>query len=225
MGHSTRSKVTVGIMKRDESHGGRSTQKRLTRRRLLAATRTLMLGHETVTVAAAAKKAGVATATAYRYFASAETLRLEAGLEVDMGSTGDFMDLMLERCANVSDVAERVAIAHRVMVDFVRRNEDSYRLFIAKGHEQLVNDSAATKRSPRGGRRIALIEYAVAPARERLGPDGVIRLVRALASAIGPEPYFVLRDVMRLTEEEIDLTCESVLADIVAAHLGRGGDT
>ena len=176
-------------------------------------------------MAKAAAYAGVSTATAYRYFSHPETLKLEAGLELDMGPSGDFLSLLDARIEGVASIALRVIAAHRVMVEFVRRNEMPYRLFIAKGHEQVVLDNGVLKTSPRGGRRIPLLLRAVEPVQDLLGPDRTIALVRALMAASGPEPYFVLTDVGQLPDDAIDQITEQNLIDIVQAHLARAGLT
>lgn len=180
---------------------------------------------ETVTVPAVAREAGVSVATAYRYYSEAETLRIEAGLELEMGPSGDFVTMMKDRVADIASVAERAIIAHRIMVEFVRRNDASYRLFIAKGHEQLVRDRKALKSPPRGGRRIPLMDLAIEPLRAALGPERATALRTALISATGPEPYFVLTDVARMADGETDAVTETVIRDLVAAHLARAGLT
>ncbi|MFN4099383.1 MAG: hypothetical protein ACK4GT_06370 [Pararhodobacter sp.] len=178
-----------------------------------------------VTVAKAAVHAGVSTATAYRYYSHPETLRLEAGLELDMGPNGDFLAILDARIDGVVSIPRRVIAAHQIMVEFVRRNEMEYRLFIAKGHEQVVLDHKPQKSSPRGRRRIPMMQRAVEPVQELLGPERTKDLVRALMAASGPEPYFVLTDVGQLPDEDIDRVTEQNLSDIVHAHLTRAGVT
>lgn len=201
----------------------RAAQKKTTRRLLLAAARDLMAEGQAVTVSAAAKRAGLSNATAYRYFSRPETLRIEAGLELDMGPDGQFLTLFEAEAAGVTDVCTRVLIAHRLMVTFVRRNLPQYRMFIAKGHEQEVLNQKGTKAGPRGGRRIPLLERAIDPVRSELGEERARDLLRALIAASGPDPDFVLRDVARLSDPEIDTVCAQNLTDIVQAHLARAG--
>ena len=73
----------------------------------------------------------------------------------------------------------------------------------------------------RGGRRIPLLGRAVKPTQDRLGADARRDLVLALMAVSGPEPDFVLRDIARLDNAEIDRITEQALRDIVAAHVAR----
>ncbi len=65
---------------------GRSAQKMQTRLTLLAAARALAAEGEQVTVTAAAARAGISRATAYRYFTSSETLAMEAALDASFAT-------------------------------------------------------------------------------------------------------------------------------------------
>jgi AcrR family transcriptional regulator len=198
---------------------GRIDQKLKTRRKLLAATRDLMAEGKPVSVTAAAERAGISIATAYRYFSDPESLKLETVVEIDLGRGGDFIEDLTETYRTMEDPTERVIAAHRLMVDFVRRNEPAYRLFIAKGHEQVANAHGKKQLSPRGGRRMPMLELALAPAREALA-DRYRDAVLALAAVSGPEPFFVLKDLARLDDDEIDRISEQSLRMICAAYLG-----
>lgn len=208
-------------LNRNGTPSAHALRKAETRRKLLAAARDLMARGESVSVASAAAHAGISVASAYRYFSEAETLRIEAGMELDMGPDGSFLTEFQQRAAGLTDVADRVVMAHRIMLDFVRRNEAKYRLYIAKGHEQLVRDQKSDRTAPRGGRRVPLLEAAAEPLRKKLGPARFTDLILSLMGCSGPEPDFVLRDIARLDNAEIDRITEQALRDIVAAHVAR----
>ena len=195
---------------------GRVNQKLRTRRELLRGARELMQKGEIVTVAAAAKHVGISTATSYRYFSNPDTMKLEAVIEMDLGAAGNFIEDLSESYKTMDDVSERVITAHRLMLDFVRRNEHPYRLFLAKGHEQVVSDRKGTKTQPRGGRRVPMIELALEPARKKMSGAELKEAVLCLSAACGPEPYFILKDLCGLPDEEIDRISERNLRILVA---------
>ncbi len=70
----------------------------------------------------------------------------------------------------------------------------------------------------RGYRRVAWIELALEPIRERLSPERFERLVSALATLVGWEPALVLRDVRGLeTTSAINATVWAARALVRAA--------
>lgn len=208
---------------RDGSQSRWADQKTATRRKRPKGARDLMTEGKIVTVGSAAERAGLSLATACRQFSEPETLRIEAGPELDMGSAGNLLDLFEAEAAGITDIADRAAIARRQMVRFMRRNLAAYRMFIAKGREQAVPARGARSTSPRGGRRGPLPERAIEPQRRALGPVRARALVEALMATSGPDPDFVLRDVGRLSDDAIDRVCEQNLRDLVAAHPARAG--
>jgi len=195
---------------------GRVNQKLRTRRELLRGARELMQRGEPVTVAAAAKHVGISTATSYRYFSDPDTMKLEAVIEMDLGAAGNFIEELAETYKSMPDVTARVIEAHRLMLDFVRRNENPYRLFLAKGHEQVVSDRKGTKSPPRGGRRVPMIEQALDPARAKMSEADFKDAVLCIAAACGPEPYFVLKDLCSQSDEGINRISERNLRILVA---------
>jgi AcrR family transcriptional regulator len=195
---------------------GRVNQKLRTRRELLRGARELMKLGEPVTVAAAAKHVGISTATSYRYFSDPDTMKLEAVIEMDLGEAGNFIEDLSATFEDMADVSDRVVEAHRLMIDFVRRNENPYRLFLAKGHEQVVSDPKRKKSPPRGGRRVPMIELALAPVRSKMADDTFREAVLCLSAASGPEPYFVLKDLCGCSDADISRISERNLRVLVA---------
>lgn len=194
---------------------GRINQKLQTRKAILRAAQELTAQNQPVTIVSAAKRAGVSTATAYRYFNDPDAMRLEALVETDLGAAGDFMTDLEEIYADMTDLAERVIAAHRLMIRFISDHENSYRLFLAKGHQSVVSDTRETKVAPRGGRRRPMIEFALEPAKDQLTEEQWQDAVIGISIASGPEPYFVLKDIFGKTGKENDRIAETNLRMLV----------
>lgn len=199
---------------------GRINQKMRTRRELLRGARELMEAGQTVTIAAAAKRVGISTATAYRYFSDPETLRVEAVVEMDLGATAGVKELLEETFSTLSDPTQRLIALHRILVDFVRQNEPAYRLYIAKEQEHIVSEKRNRKTQPGGPQRLAMIEQALSPVRDRMSAEKFQETIHICAATCGPEPYFVLKDFSNLPESEIDRICELNLQTVARTLLG-----
>lgn len=185
---------------------GRTRQKARTRRALLEAARRLMERGENPAVAAVADEAGISRATAYRYFADAEVLTLEAALDGEVLSP----EAVLE---GANDVRERVLRVQRYTFMLVRGAESRFRLFLARA----LDASVAGRGTPRGARRLAMYEAALAPIRERMDPEAHETLLCALAALSGIEAHVALRDVCGLDDARAD----AVTAAAAAALLDR----
>ena len=171
---------------------GRATQKLRTRKALTEAASRIIAKGEELTVAAAAEAAGVSKATAYRYFTSAETLALEAPLDMGFAEPdaiiGDDPDVRLR----VRRVAEYLHIA-------TAQNERGFRLFLASALQASVQPDAPQLR---GARRLPMFELALAPVRAELGEARFRRLVHALSGATGLEAFVALHDVCRIRDQK-----------------------
>jgi hypothetical protein len=73
----------------------------------------------------------------------------------------------------------------------------------------------------RGYRRVAWIETAVEPVRERLGLDGFERLVSMLAVVAGWDAYIVLTDVRGLDHQAACAVTLAAALALLDAALGR----
>ncbi len=190
---------------------GRTGQKLRTRQALLAAARALMARGEPVSVVAAAEEAGISRATAYRYFAAAETLTMEAVLDGAFAGPAEVV-------GDARDARERVHRVRRYLSEATRRNERAFRLFLAKALEASAQEHAP---QVRGGRRLPMYELALEPVRSRMTPEAFSTLVHALSGATGLEAYLALRDVCRLDEAEADRICMATAEAILDAMLPR----
>lgn len=191
-----------------ETQAGRPQQRARTERDIVAAARRLMESGEVPTVASAAKAAGVARATAYRYFSSREEL-LASVMRDQMqvvrrvpGRAGD-------------DAADRVVSVIRADYRLRRRFETQSRVWLG-----LVTgpDSANLER----GWRVPPLETAVDALPE--GEDKV-RLLQALSLLVGPEPFVILRDVWQLDDDAAAEVLAWAGRVLVEATTGSTGTT
>jgi AcrR family transcriptional regulator len=172
----------------------RAAQKRRTRKAIVDATIALLAGGETPTVNDVAAAADVSRRTVYLYFPSFDQLLLDATIgalsqtpvdrAIEQVSASDDEDARVERL---------VRAVHHVSPEVERLGRALVRLTVDASAEP-----AADGRPRRGYRRIAWIEAALSPWRNRLDPARWQRLVSALAMVIGWEALIVQRDVCGL---------------------------
>jgi AcrR family transcriptional regulator len=169
---------------------GRTTQKARTRAALIDAARRLLAASRTPSVEDAAEAAGVARATAYRYFPNRRALLVAAHPEVEA------TDLLGEDAPQ--DARERLdrTIAELIglTIDTEPELRAMLRLSLEPGppHELLL----------RQGRAIGWIEKALTPLQARLDPPELRRLVLAIRAACGIEALVWLTDVAELSRQE-----------------------
>lgn len=174
-------------MKHSRTKPGRANQQLRTRKDLLGAAARLLQQGRTPTMDEVAEEALVSRATAYRYFPTLESLLVEAPLD---GATPDPETLFAADTS--TDPAERVDRAEAALHEMVYQNETQLRLLLAHSLDPRTRGDAP----PRQNRRNALIEAALAPARDRFDDATYRRLCRALALVFGPEAMVVFRDVV-----------------------------
>lgn len=171
---------------------GRTLQKNRTRAALVAAARQLMDQGVVPTVDAAAARAGISRATAFRYFSRQRELLLAAHPEFAVPS--------LLRDAAVRDPAARleavVAELTRLTVAAEPQLRAMLRLSLATDG---TNDGELALRR---GRAVGWLEDALAPLSATLGRSVVHRLAVAIRSAAGIESLVWLTDVAGLSRDE-----------------------
>lgn len=171
---------------------GRVNQKLRTREALLEAAEALLAAGRRPTVPEVAAAARVSPATAYRYFASRELLLLEALLaKRSIAPEAVVPDTVREPPA-------RAAHVQRFLYDLAADNEANFRLYLAGTMQAWVEAAGAPGATLREGRRMGMIEHALAPARDRLDPTTYALLRDALAGMVGMETYFALSDACHL---------------------------
>ena len=177
---------------------GRARQKQRTRAALVAAARDLVAqGGRPPTVAEAAEAAEISRTTAYRYFATQQSLLLAAHPEIQATS-------MLP--ADVGEDPEvRLEAAVRGFLAMVVDTEPQQRtmLRLSLGAEQAAPSDRSGRQLPlRQGRAIGWFSEALEPLSGRLGADGVRRLAVAVRAVCGIESLVWLTDVAGMTREQ-----------------------
>jgi len=168
--------------------GTRVNQKARTRAAIVQAVRELARTGAEITMPSVAEAALVSEATAYRYFPDLVTLLLEA----DEGTWAD-PDEALAPVADSADPVIRIGYAARLLLEGVLANESAVRAMIAG------SISRPTLAARRPGHRFGLIDAALAPAADRIGPAGLAQLRRDLAVAVSAEALFTLTDLCGLS--------------------------
>jgi len=193
-----------------EQETGRIEQRRRTRRRLLSAAGELLRAQEPVTVEAAALRAGVSRATAYRYFGTADVLRLEAALTevLDSGPVAEIREV----CERVADHTDRVEAVVRCMAGWAWDTQPSLRVALRQALEG---------RYRRPGNRESWIALALAPALPELGPAAAEQLRRALYPLFGIDPLLSLGDLLELNREQALETLAFTARALVDQALAR----
>lgn len=171
---------------------GRIDQKRRTRDALIAAGRQLVGEGATPTVEAAAEKASISRATAYRYFPNQRALLVAAHPETAATS------LLPDDAPD--DAATRLDLVIDAFTRSTVDNEAQQRTML-----RLSLEADPVERSQlwlRQGRGIKWIGEALAPLREEMSEVEVHRLVLAIRSATGIEALAWLTDVAGLSHDD-----------------------
>ncbi|WP_165978838.1 TetR/AcrR family transcriptional regulator [Antarcticimicrobium luteum] len=188
----------------------RKAQKLKTRQKLLAAARELAEENADVSVTAAAQRAGISKATAYRYFSDPAVLASEAVLDIAVRDAESLLD-------GVENLRERVHLVTDYYRDFGREREPAFRKFLG----QLMADwTPDTPNRQRGARRIPALRLALEPARDRMPAGRLEDLVMALAGCgTGFEQHIALNDVCGLDRAAADRIARAVVDAILDFYL------
>lgn len=223
------SRVLSTNMSRNDGDSGkpglsrRQAAKLETQRKLLRAVREMTAEGAEISVAAAARRAGIGVATAYRYYSDVDALRSDAALELRLNESGpDFLETYRRKVQRLADPLERLLTAQRQMLEEVAASELDFRMFLAKAQEKRVAAMARGEDvAPSGTRRLAMIEEALAPVREDWDNGALRDLVLALMQVTGPEAWLTLRDDAGLNVKEATRANEAALRDIYRSHSSR----
>ncbi|NMO88742.1 TetR/AcrR family transcriptional regulator [Actinomycetospora sp. TBRC 11914] len=173
---------------------GRDAQRRRTRRAILDAAARLLAEGASPSVGEIADAAEVSRRTVYLHFPTLDQLVLDAVV----GTLSTSVDEALAAAPD-DDVHARLA----ALVDGVTATMGSS---LALGRRLIALTVAETGREEgaprRGHRRVAWIESALEPVRDRLGREAFADLVSALAVVVGWEAFIVLTDVRGLGPDE-----------------------
>jgi AcrR family transcriptional regulator len=196
----------------------RAKQKARTRAAIVAAAEEHRTAHGTTpTVAEAAAAAGVARATAYRYFPTQEALEVEvAGVTPDVAAT----EAALEELTG-TDPAERVLALLDAFNPVVLQHEEHFRRALWVYLDTWLRNRRTGDDTPavREGRRMRWLATALGPL-DQLPEDRRRRLHAALALTLGGDPVVVMKDVCGLDDDEtLDVlrwTAEAILRAALA---------
>ena len=175
-----------------------SNQQLRTRKDLLLAAARLLKAHgRKPSMDEVAREALVSRATAYRHYPTIESLLVEAPLDDAVPTLqtvfGDDDSI---------DPVERIDKAEASLHNMVYANEAQLRLMLASSLQRQSSGKAKKKTPVRQNRRNALIEAALAPARDRFNDTVYDRLSKALALIFGTESMVVFRDVVPISSKE-----------------------
>jgi AcrR family transcriptional regulator len=166
---------------------------------------------------AVAAQAMVSRATAYRYFANVDQLILEATLDatLDVDALGD------DAPSALSDVPTRVGRVQERLFEHAQANETQFRLFLSSANKAWVESDGEVEL--RSGRRLAMIEQALAPARDALDEATYERLRDALAGMMGIESLTMMRDICELDPDAAKATMNWAVQTLVQSVLDEHG--
>jgi AcrR family transcriptional regulator len=189
-----------------ESHG-RVLQKRRTRQALLEAANRLRARGTVPTIEDVAAEAQVSRATVYRYYTAVDSLVADALFQADM-PVQDLFD------ANMTAPVDRALAVERYVNDLLSADEIGLHLIVRNFVDNWLN-SDPSDRTPRPGRRLPLLDSALAPFRTRLGARRLRCLRNALTLTIGTEALIAMRDVCLLSKGEARETLRWAVAALV----------
>jgi AcrR family transcriptional regulator len=191
----------------------RANQKARTRAAIVAAAEEHLAVHGTApTVAEAAAAAGVARATAYRYFPTQEALEVEV---VDVTPDVAATEAALEELTT-TDVVERVLTLLDAFNPIALEKQEHFRRALRVYLDTWLRSRRVGDETPavREGRRMRWLDVALGPL-EKLPDDTRRRLRAALALTLGGDSMVVMKDVCGLDDEEaLDVlrwTAEAIL--------------
>jgi AcrR family transcriptional regulator len=182
---------------------GRVNQKRRTEAALVQAAAELLRRGHIPTIAEAAEAALISRRTAYRYFPSQQALLVEvcfqgpmAGLELHTS----------ERLGKTEDPETRVDAVADVLASTVLQDEAPFRALVRVMQDQWFERRTGTDVEPsplRPGRRVKMLEEALAPLQARLSVDAYRRLCVGVSTVMGMEAVIVVRDTFDLEPDAV----------------------
>jgi len=177
------------------------------------------------TVAEVAERAGVSRATAYRYFPSRGVL-VTAMIDMALGPVRSWE-------SRETDGRKRVHELFRTTFPRFEAFEPHMRAAVQLSLEQQALERVGLLTEPpyRRGHRIAILDHALAPLKDKLDAKQHERLHQALSLIYGIEPYIVFKDIWNLPQREVealvfwmvDALLDAALRDAGQPRSKRGG--
>lgn len=165
------------------------------------------------TVAEVANAAGVARATAYRYFPTRGQL-ITALVQESLGPVRSFE-------SDRTDGRERIRDVFDQTFPRFKEFEPQLRAALQVALEQwALEKSGQLDEAPyRRGHRISILSRAAAPLQKTLGRRSYDRLLRALSVIYGIEAYVVLKDIWNADDREVEQTARWMVDALIDAAL------
>lgn len=201
-----------------QATGERVNQKERTRRALLDAGRRLLDTGDGgyPSIEEVAEEALVSRATAYRYFPSSVDLMCD--LYFDSATTGE--EAIFGHADDPEDLGERLALVAESTNEFLFEDMLATHLAVKQAADRwLDREGDIEPHEIRPGRRLPLIDQALAPWHDRLDETTRARLRSALALTIGTESAVALRDVAGLDAESARAVASWATQALVEAAL------
>ena len=177
----------------------RANQKRRTRAAILDAATALLREGTPPTVAAAAERALVSRATAYRYFPTQESLLLDAAQVEPLIRPVD----QLVAAFSTDDVAQRLRDLVDTEMTALLSDEAVVRTAVRVYMDTWLANRRAGETAPvRARRRPRWIEAALSPIRDQLDKTTWERLVAGLTLTLGTEALICMKDVAGLDRDD-----------------------
>lgn len=199
-------------MSRAYADAGRTGQKRRTLDALVAAARSLVASGISPTVDDAARAAGIARSTAYRYFSGQRELLAAAHPETARTS------LLPE--SPPDGVAERLDAVVAEFTRMIVETESQQRTMLRLSLEPANGEGRDLPL--RQGRAIGWIAEALAPLQGEMTDQDIHRLVLAIRSATGIESLVWLTDVGGLSRDEAIASMRWTAGALLSQAMERG---
>jgi AcrR family transcriptional regulator len=180
-------------------HDPRANQKERTRAAIVEAAASMLRGGVMPSVAAAAEAAKVSRATAYRYFPTPESLRIEVA-----GVTPTYAPVeQLVQSLEGDDVEARLLAFLREFNSIAFANEPQMRMALKVYLDTWLGSGTGAQAPPvREGRRMRWLETVLAPAKRGRAKKEWRRLQAALALTAGTDAMVVMKDVCHMNDKE-----------------------
>ncbi|MGB3645931.1 MAG: TetR/AcrR family transcriptional regulator [Mesorhizobium sp.] len=190
-----------------------------TRRLMLETATRLMQAGATPSVSEVAEAAEVSRATAYRYFPSQAAL-VQAVVDEGLGP------ILTWRSAS-TDAAERVADLIDTSMPRIEAFEATFKAALKLSLDQWARGQAGTLGSEPAfvrGHRVALLEDALSPLKEKLPASDFVRLAQALSLIFGVEVLIVLKDMWGLDGKDTLSVAQWAARSMVQAAIAEAGE-
>ncbi|EAQ03829.1 hypothetical protein OB2597_11316 [Pseudooceanicola batsensis HTCC2597] len=182
----------------------------------MQAARDLLADGRTVTVTAAATKAGISKATAYRYYSEPAILVAEAGLDIEVLP----YEAVVAGCGTTRDKLRAISLYY---LDLAIEHEAGFCRYVGL---TLLSPREAVPglATRRGGRRLAMYEAAFEEHEPKVSPEARTACIQALATATGAEAMISLLDVVGTDRQRARFIVGEIAEAVIDRYLGRPGD-